>query len=82
MQETFQVKDIQTTAPHGSLKTFRILSQNQNGPCPLLALANILILQDKITLGAAPSVDFDALTGLIGDCLLGKIQESQQGNAF
>ena len=34
-----------------------IMMQNQNGPCPLLALANILLLRNQIQLSPdAPSI--------------------------
>jgi len=31
-------------------KTFKVLLQNENGPCPLLAAANVLLLSSQITL--------------------------------
>ncbi|OMJ71060.1 hypothetical protein SteCoe_30816 [Stentor coeruleus] len=48
-----------------------IITQNLNGPCPLLAIANLLILQDKMFLHTDYSCIFtDQLVSMILECLL------------
>ena len=42
----YQLKDIQTDCGFG-FKWYKILVQNENGPCPLLALCKLLNLQFK-----------------------------------
>lgn len=45
--------------------------QNLNGPCPLLAIANILSLRNKISLPAGiPSISTTRLISLIGEVVL------------
>jgi hypothetical protein len=41
----------------------RILCQNRNGPCPLLAIANTLLLQNKININ--PNEKFISLSNVI-----------------
>ncbi|KAI7822105.1 hypothetical protein BX661DRAFT_128577, partial [Kickxella alabastrina] len=55
----------------------QILTQNQNGPCPLIALTNVLILQNKLqiptattTNGSVAEITADALASLLGNFLL------------
>jgi hypothetical protein len=51
----------------------RILCQNENGPCPLLAICNVLILRGKMRLPSNTSiVTFDDLVHLIADELLSR----------
>ena len=48
-----------------------IITQNENGPCPLLAIVNVLLLQRRITL--PPQQEFvtsGQLMEYIGDCIL------------
>lgn len=48
-----------------------VVLQNVNGPCPLLALANILLLRGSISIHADFShVGYDRLVTLIGDFLM------------
>jgi len=48
-----------------------ILMQNENGPCPLLALSNVLLLRHKLSLHPdMSSVTFQDLVSLIGDYML------------
>ncbi|KAI9329463.1 hypothetical protein BDR26DRAFT_1011730 [Obelidium mucronatum] len=61
----FKLKDVGQTT--------RILTQNENGPCPLLALANILLLRGDIVIRKEQqSISFDALVELLGDYLVRK----------
>lgn len=48
-----------------------IITQNENGPCPLLAIVNVLLLQRRITI--PPQQEFvtsGQLMEYIGDCIL------------
>jgi len=54
--------------------TTAIVMQNQNGPCPLLAIANILLLQAKIRLTAGTElVAADQLIGYIADFIFDNV---------
>ncbi|GMH37565.1 hypothetical protein BSKO_05438 [Bryopsis sp. KO-2023] len=55
-----------------------IVLQNENGPCPLLAIANILLLRGAITLSAnAPDVSLERLMQMVAEYLLdnNKVEE-------
>lgn len=46
MATTFRIKRIATQGvENDSVVEVNIITQNENGPCPLLVLANILILR-------------------------------------
>ncbi|ORX95011.1 DUF544-domain-containing protein [Basidiobolus meristosporus CBS 931.73] len=69
----YQMKSIDwmplgATAP----KQLSIITQNENGPCPLLALCNVLLLRGDIQIKPAdrPVVDDEYLTSLLGEYLL------------
>lgn len=48
-----------------------ILAQNENGPCPLLAMANVLLLRGKIDIHPdRPQVSYEELVGLVGEYML------------
>jgi hypothetical protein len=48
-----------------------ILAQNENGPCPLLAIANALLLRGSIEIHPDhPQVSYEELVTLVGDYLL------------
>ncbi|KAJ1638874.1 hypothetical protein T492DRAFT_1120692, partial [Pavlovales sp. CCMP2436] len=48
-----------------------ILAQNENGPCPLLAIANVLLLRGSIEIHPdRPQVGYEELVALVGDYLL------------
>ncbi|KAG0355171.1 hypothetical protein BG005_005912, partial [Podila minutissima] len=56
----------------GIEKRIKIITQNENGPCPLLALCNTLILQGKVAIQPydRPSIGYDHLVELLADYLL------------
>ncbi|XP_057356697.1 ubiquitin carboxyl-terminal hydrolase MINDY-1 isoform X3 [Manis pentadactyla] len=58
-----------------------IITQSTNGPCPLLAIMNILFLQWKVTLPPQKEViTSDELMAHLGDCLLSiKPEEKSEG---
>lgn len=52
-------------------KQVPIVTQNENGPCPLLALVNVLLLQDRMKLTPkAEIVSAGQLMAHLGDCVL------------
>lgn len=58
-----------------------VITQSTNGPCPLLAIMNILFLQWKVKLSPQKEViTSDELMAHLGDCLLSiKPQEKSEG---
>ncbi|SNX88026.1 uncharacterized protein MEPE_06737 [Melanopsichium pennsylvanicum] len=58
----------------------KIITQNQNGPCSLIALCNILLLRRElqITPPDRPVVSYSYLSGLLGEHLL--IKTTSSGN--
>ncbi|KAG8146993.1 hypothetical protein E2320_014076 [Naja naja] len=58
-----------------------VIMQSENGPCPLLAIMNILFLQWKVKLPAQKEVvTSDELMAYLGDCLL-SIKPQDQAEA-
>ena len=54
-----------------SRRAVRIVIQNENGPCPLLAIANVLLLRNAVQLPAgAPDVTQERLVSLMAGHLL------------
>ncbi|XP_030042892.1 ubiquitin carboxyl-terminal hydrolase MINDY-1 isoform X2 [Microcaecilia unicolor] len=59
-----------------------IITQNENGPCPLLAIVNILFLRWKVTLPPQKEViTSEELMAHLGDCLL-SIKPQEQSEAL
>ncbi|KAG0369613.1 hypothetical protein BGZ54_009422 [Gamsiella multidivaricata] len=56
----------------GVEKRIKIITQNENGPCPLLALCNTLVLQGKVAITPydRPTIGYDHLLELLADYLL------------
>ncbi|KAF9928897.1 hypothetical protein FBU30_002039 [Linnemannia zychae] len=56
----------------GVERRIKIITQNENGPCPLLALCNTLILQGKVSIRPydRPTIGYDHLLELLADYLL------------
>ncbi|KAJ1947384.1 hypothetical protein GGF37_000456 [Kickxella alabastrina] len=77
-QQSYVLKHIRWRDPWtGHTLDKQILTQNQNGPCPLIALTNVLILQNKLqiptattTNGSVAEITADALASLLGNFLL------------
>ncbi|KAJ5088971.1 hypothetical protein N7532_007655 [Penicillium argentinense] len=77
-RETYSIRQINRTDRHGNLVQSPVLVQNENGPCPLLALINALVLRadpkiqppivkalrtrEQISLGLLIEALFDELT--------------------
>ncbi|KAJ2509423.1 hypothetical protein GGI11_000251 [Coemansia sp. RSA 2049] len=66
-----RLKDVAWWAGSGR-RDVRIATQNENGPCPLLALANVLALEGRISLAGAarPSVSDQDLVSVLANHLL------------
>ncbi|CAG8500360.1 819_t:CDS:10 [Paraglomus occultum] len=61
------------------LRKVKIITQNENGPCPLLALCNVLILRNDIEIRPydRPTVSYEYLVELLGDYLLKVIPQNE-----
>lgn len=60
-----------------------IVLQNENGPCPLIALANVLSLQGRINIHPdLGSIEVDELISQIADCLLEKTHDLNNKNTI
>lgn len=59
----------------------KIIMQNENGPCSLLAIANILLLRGDVALSPPdrPLVNYDYLSSLIAEYLLTRPETGQGG---
>ncbi|KAJ1675488.1 hypothetical protein EV182_001170, partial [Spiromyces aspiralis] len=60
--------------------SLRILTQNENGPCPLIALANVLILRGDVELGIPPSrssISNDEITAVLANHILNQHHQSK-----
>ncbi|GIK00833.1 ubiquitin carboxyl-terminal hydrolase MINDY-1 [Aspergillus viridinutans] len=80
--ETYSIRHVNWTDPTGKLRESPVLVQNKNGPCPLLALVNTLVLRadrdmqppivralrskEQISLGLLIEALFDELTTRVG----------------
>ncbi|KAI9205945.1 uncharacterized protein BJ171DRAFT_567232 [Polychytrium aggregatum] len=63
----------------GNPKPLRIITQNRNGPCPLLALSNVLLLRGAIKIHPdLPSITYQHLVDLIGDYMLTRMAANEQ----
>ncbi|KAI8061662.1 hypothetical protein BC940DRAFT_310085 [Gongronella butleri] len=71
--QEYLVKTMQWLDPElKTVRAVRIITQNENGPCPLICICNILFIRGDIEIRPfdRPSVTFDYLMELLGDYLL------------
>jgi hypothetical protein len=62
-------------------KTVPVLTQNENGPCPLVALCNVLLLRGDMTLSSdAELVTGEYLLSLLGDLLIRRSSTKVRGS--
>ncbi|KAJ2159724.1 hypothetical protein GGF46_002803 [Coemansia sp. RSA 552] len=69
----YRLKDVEwRDTETGRVRDVKIVTQNENGPCPLIALANVLTLSGKLQLGPASrrTVTEAELTSMLADRLL------------
>ena len=53
-----------------------IITQNENGPCPLIAIMNVLLLRGTVNIPQmVEMVSANQLVGYLGDCLLNRSLE-------
>ncbi|OLY80548.1 Protein FAM63A [Smittium mucronatum] len=75
IDEIYKLKSIVWTAPETNVKnTLKIVTQNKNGPCPLIAIANTLVLQGKIQIPGTSILAGD-LIKILGNFLESKKQD-------
>lgn len=54
-----------------------IITQNENGPCPLLAIMNVLLLQGRVTLEATSElITSEQLMDHLGECILQNVPKT------
>ncbi|CAG8718738.1 25573_t:CDS:2 [Dentiscutata erythropus] len=76
----YQLKAIEWAGPEGGeTRKLKIITQNENGPCPLLALCNVLILRGSIEIKPydRSTVTYDFLVELLGDYLFKLIPDGE-----
>ena len=72
-QTLFYIKRFQT-----NLKEQPIILQSVNGPCPLIAIINCLLLQQRLDLsGASECITASSLCSLLGNYLLDRAQQNE-----
>ncbi|KAJ1937916.1 hypothetical protein FBU59_004609 [Linderina macrospora] len=69
--QEYKLKDIQFRDPSTSrLRDIKIVTQNENGPCPLLALTNVLVLRGDLSIaGDRKTISDIELISMLGDLL-------------
>lgn len=79
--EYFDTKSIEWTDTQGNVKKSNILLQNKNGPCPLVALVNNLILSDH-KIGAftqgKPAISVQGILDQLGEILADNLHASNE----
>lgn len=80
----FQLKPIKWIEPHGVMRHYKIVTQNENGPCPLIALCNALILRHEIAITPydRPTVNAEHLVSLLADHILSSPQSPPNVDAL
>ncbi|CAI9722795.1 ubiquitin carboxyl-terminal hydrolase MINDY-1-like [Octopus vulgaris] len=54
-----------------------IITQNENGPCPLLAIMNVLLLQGRVTLDSTSElITSEQLMDHLGECILQNVPKT------
>ena len=84
--ETYQIKHITWADPRSTtLRTSPIMIQNANGPCPLLALVNALILSTPANLSTALTetlrVREQVSLGLLLDAVFDELMSGRRGDS-
>ncbi|KAJ2595575.1 Ubiquitin carboxyl-terminal hydrolase MINDY-2, partial [Coemansia sp. RSA 1722] len=73
-RQYYRLKPIQwTDRQTNTRREVTIVTQNENGPCPLISLANALVLQGRLYLGRQPSISDEELIGHLGNALFSHI---------
>ncbi|KAJ2444034.1 hypothetical protein GGI03_007901, partial [Coemansia sp. RSA 2337] len=72
-KQEYRLKDIQWRDTRtGRLRNVKIVTQNENGPCPLIALINVLTLSTNLVIGGVSkrTTTDEELMGLLANHLL------------
>lgn len=78
----FDTKEIPWLDRTGTLGSVKILLQNANGPCPLVALINTMVLSYPATAAYTSGKERISVKGLLeylGELLLEKVSDSERG---
>jgi len=68
--EDLSVYQIKWAKFHSS-EALAIVTQNENGPCPLLAIVNVLLLRGKLKIASGTAmITYSQLMALLWDCIL------------
>lgn len=60
-----------------------IITQNENGPCPLLAIMNVLLLQKRVNLALQTEIiSANQLMTHLGDCVLQNVPGEEVSTSF
>ncbi|KAJ1823983.1 hypothetical protein LPJ60_001126 [Coemansia sp. RSA 2675] len=69
--QEYRLKDIQWRDTRtGTRRNVKIVTQNENGPCPLIALTNVLTLSTNFTIPSKRTTTDEELLGLLANHLL------------
>ncbi|KAJ2881223.1 hypothetical protein FB639_002662, partial [Coemansia asiatica] len=72
-RQHYRLKPITWTDPLTmERKQVKIVTQNENGPCPLISLTNALVLTGRLHLGKRPVISDEELLGLLGNHLFSR----------
>lgn len=80
----FDTKEIQWPGQTGAPQPVNILLQNSNGPCPLVALINTMVLTNPATAAYTSGKERISVKGLLeylGELLLEKVSRSEQSES-
>ncbi|TEB23214.1 hypothetical protein FA13DRAFT_1798183 [Coprinellus micaceus] len=81
--DVWGLKEIQY-GPPGEKKSYKVITQNFNGPCSFIAICNILILRGEIVIEPPErkSVSYEFLSHLVAEALLLRSPEVDVSDAF
>ncbi|KAH9954901.1 hypothetical protein BC827DRAFT_1142462 [Russula dissimulans] len=71
-EQVWYLKSIEFTSLSGATRSYNIITQNYNGPCSFIAICNILILREQITIlpPGRRTVSYEFLAQLVGEHIL------------
>ncbi|KAJ3046479.1 Ubiquitin carboxyl-terminal hydrolase MINDY-2, partial [Rhizophlyctis rosea] len=80
--QSYRLKPITFSSPTtGKSRRLKVITQNKNGPCPLLSLCNVLLLRGDISLPYdMENVTYERLVMALGDVLVRKTGERTSTN--
>ncbi|KAI8896332.1 hypothetical protein BC833DRAFT_597864 [Globomyces pollinis-pini] len=75
--QTYVLKTISFSSNGNTTNKCNIITQNINGPCPLIALCNILILRNDISIPLDSSlISYERISELVGEYLLSQTPDN------